>query len=252
MMVEKSTPDHIAVIMDGNRRWARAQGKPAHAGHHQGAGNVEAVAEACHAEGVSWLTLFAFSTENWNRSTAEINALMTVFRHFLSTKQDTLTERNIRLRIIGELGGFDPDIMESLGLLVDRTAGNGGLNLTVALGYGGKADLAQAARRIGERIASGDLDPGAVDEQLIKGHLSTADLPPVDLLIRTGREQRLSNFLLWDTAYAEFAFSETLWPDFGARELKRIIRGYRLRDRRFGGDAPVEAITPNKRLIGQA
>ena len=251
-MTERGTPEHIAIIMDGNRRWAAAQGKPDHAGHHQGTGNVEEIAEAAHGEGVPWLTLFAFSSENWNRSPVEITALTTVFRHFLHTKADALVERNIRLRVIGDSGRFAPDIVEGIDSLLERTAGNDGLNLTVALGYGGKADIASAVRRIAEKVAAGTLEPGAVDEDLIKGHLATAGIPPVDLLVRTGREKRVSNFLLWDIAYSELVFSDTLWPDFSAMELRRIIGEYRGRDRRFGGDPEDEAMAPDKRVIGQA
>ena len=252
MMTERKNPDHIAIIMDGNRRWASAQGEAGHTGHHQGASVVETVAEAVHNEGIPWLTLFAFSSENWNRSTMEINALMTVFRHFLRTRVDALMERNIRLRVIGDLSRFAPDIMESLEVLVGKTKGNTGLNLTVALGYGGQADIADAMRRLGKRVATGELDPDTVDEGLVKEHLATAELPPVDLLIRTGREQRVSNFLLWDMAYAELVFSETLWPDFSVLELQRIINEYRHRDRRFGGDSALEEMAPGKRAAGQA
>ena len=251
-MAERQTPDHIAIIMDGNRRWAEAQGRPGHAGHHQGAGILEGIAEAAYDEGVSWLTLFAFSSENWNRSAAEITALTTVFRHYLMTRVDALMERDVRLRVIGDPTGFAPDIVESLEKQVERTVGNGGLNLTVALGYGGKADIAGAMRRIGRQIADGTLDPDSVDERLVKDNLSTAELPPVDLLVRTGREQRVSNFLLWDMAYAELVFSETLWPDFSVQELRRLIGEYRNRDRRFGGDTPAGGMPAGRRAIGQA
>ena len=251
-MAERQTPDHIAIIMDGNRRWAEAEGRAGHTGHHQGAGILEGIAEAVHDEGVSWLTLFAFSSENWNRSSAEITALMTVFRHYMRTRVDALMERDVRLRVIGDTAGFAPDIVEALDTLVERTAGNSGLNLTVALGYGGKADIAGAMRRIGKQIADGTLDPDSVDEGMVKDHLATAELPPVDLLVRTGREQRVSNFLLWDMAYAELVFSDTLWPDFSVQELRRLIDEYRDRDRRFGGDAPTEGMPAGRRAIGQA
>ena len=251
-MAERKTPNHIAIIMDGNRRWASTQGKPGHVGHHQGAGILEAIAEAIHDEGVPWLTLFAFSSENWNRSTTEINALMTVFRQYLRTRMDDLMERNVRVRTIGDLSGFAPDIMESLDNLVERTSSNDGFNLTVALGYGGRADIAQAMRRIGQRIVAGELAPDSIDERIVKDHLATVALPPVDLLIRTGREQRLSNFMLWDIAYAELVFSETLWPDFSVKELRVLIDEYRNTDRRFGGDSAVGDVAPGKRYIGQA
>lgn len=252
MMAEDRNLNHIAIIMDGNRRWASSRGKPSHTGHHQGASIVEEIAAAIQKEGVPWLTLFAFSSENWSRSTVEITALMTVFRHFLRTKADTLMERNTRLRIIGDMGRFDPDILERLQCLVERTSRNDGLNLTVALGYGGKSDISNAVRRIGESIAAGELDPGSVDEDVVKAHLATAILPPVDLLIRTGCEKRVSNFVLWDLAYAELVFSDTLWPDFNVLELQRHISDYLQRDRRFGGDGPAGGVVPEKGLAGQA
>ena len=255
-MTVRAEPKHIAIIMDGNRRWAAAQGRPDHAGHHQGTGIVEEIAEAAHGEGVLWLTLFAFSSENWNRSSMEIAALTTVFRRFLHAKADALVEKNIRLRVIGDPGGFAPDIAEGIDDLLERTSRNDGLNLTVALGYGGKSDIADAVRAIGKGIEAGTLKPDDVDEQLIKDHLATAGIPPVDLLVRTGREKRVSNFLLWDIAYSELVFTDTLWPDFGAAELQRILSEYRQRDRRFGGDPVVEAMAtamaPDKRIIGQA
>jgi undecaprenyl diphosphate synthase len=249
-MAERKTPDHIAIIMDGNRRWASERGKSGYSGHHQGAGIVEDIAETVHDHGVKWLTLFAFSTENWKRSSVEITAIMTVFRHFLITRIDRLVEKNIHLRVIGDLDRFAPDIIENLNIACDRTASNDGLNLTIALGYGGKADMAQAARQIAQKVASGQVQPDDVDETLMKQHLGTADLPDVDLLIRTGREKRVSNFLLWDMAYAELAFSETLWPDFDTHEMARLIDDYCHRDRRFGGDANSLGLT--KRFSGQS
>ena len=233
------TPEHIAIIMDGNRRWALDRNLPTRYGHDKGALNVENIAEAAHEQGVRWLTLFAFSTENWGRSPLEVRALMTIFRNYLKSKVHSLIDQNIRLQVIGDRSRFPHDINEMIDDAVDTSATNDGLNLTIALGYGGKADLAMATRRIAEKVRDGDLDPNSIDEALIKAHISTAVLPPVDLLIRTGREHRISNFLIWDVAYAELAFSPTYWPDFDAQELARIIDGYAKSDRRFGGDGVV-------------
>ena len=233
------TPEHIAIIMDGNRRWALDRNLPTRHGHDQGALNVESIAEAAHDQGVRWLTLFAFSTENWSRSTLEIRAPMTIFRNYLKTKVQALIDQNIRLRVIGDRGRFPSDINDMIEDAVVTSATNDGLNLTIALGYGGKADLALATRRIAEKVRDGEADPNAIDEAMIKAHISTAELPPVDLLIRTGRERRISNFLIWDVAYAELAFSPTYWPDFDGQELHQIIDSYTKSDRRFGGDGVV-------------
>ncbi|MGC6485789.1 MAG: polyprenyl diphosphate synthase [Candidatus Puniceispirillales bacterium] len=229
-------PEHIAIIMDGNRRWAKERGLAPYHGHEQGALKVEEIAEAAHDNGVKWLTLFAFSTENWRRSPLEIRTLMTIFRHYLKAKVQNLINRNIRLRVVGDRSRFPADINTMIDDAVARSAGNDGLNLTIALGYGGKADIAMASRAIAEKLRAGEIDPVEINEDMIKAHLSTAMLPPVDLLIRSGREHRISNFLIWDLAYAELAFSPTHWPDFSPEELTRIIGEYSQGERRFGGD----------------
>lgn len=248
-MADRSAPDHIAIIMDGNRRWATEKGRPSQFGHQHGSDIVEAVAEAAHNQGANWLTLFAFSTENWKRSSMELTGLMTVLRHYLKNHIPRIIEKNIRLRVAGDLSRFAPDIITLVEDAVVRTRSNTGLNLTIALGYGGHADLARAARAIAEAAAAGQLDPATVDEAMVKQHLTTAELPPVDLLIRTGREQRVSNFLLWDIAYAELAFTPTLWPDFTASELALIIADYTSRSRRFGGGI---AVVPAQKTSGQS
>lgn len=242
------TPDHIAIIMDGNRRWAQERSLPVRQGHEQGSLNVEHIAEAAHERGVKWLTLFAFSTENWRRSPFEIRALMSIFRHYLKTKINRLIEKNIRLRVVGDQSRFPSDIIEMINESIARSATNSGLNLTIALGYGGKADVTMAARRIADQVKSGDLDINQINDDMIKAHLSTAELPPVDLLIRTGREHRISNFLIWDLAYAELAFSPTHWPDFTGEELSEMIDIFADSDRRFGGDANAPQLLQKKAI----
>ncbi len=232
----KQQPEHIAIIMDGNRRWALERGLAPRHGHEQGALKVEEIAEAAWENGVSWLTLFAFSTENWRRSPVEIRALMSIFRQYLKSKTRHLLDRNIKLRVVGDRSRFPADVNEMIDDAVANSSTNDGLNLTVALGYGGKADIAMAMRHIAEKLRSGEITSQQINEEMIKSHLSTAPIPPVDLLIRSGRERRISNFLIWDLAYAELVFSATHWPDFSAEELVRIIAEYAENERRFGGD----------------
>jgi len=234
--------------MDGNRRWARMRSMPAAFGHDSGSSVIEGIARHAYDAGVEWLTLFAFSTENWRRSPLEVRGIMSVLERYLKTKLHTLMQNNIRLRVIGDLAQFPVNITQMLDSAIRETSGNDGLNLTVALGYGGHADIAMAARRLAELARDGEIDPASIDADMLKGHLGTKDLPPVDLLIRTGQEQRVSNFLLWDLAYAEFAFTETLWPDFTPDHLSSILADYARRCRRFGGDdaeetPPVKAMS---------
>ena len=233
----EAIPHHLAIIMDGNRRWASPRGLTASAGHMQGASIVEAITEHAHGLGVKWLTLFAFSTENWNRSDEEINGLMGVLQYFIDKKMQRLIDTNVRLRIIGGLDKFPSAIQQQLIGLVARSAKNTGINVTVALNYGGMADIARATRRLAQAVAKGAIAPEAIDEATIKTHLDTAPLPPVDLLIRTGFEQRISNFILWDLAYAELCFVPVMWPDFTIADLEAAFAEYANRDRRFGSDS---------------
>jgi undecaprenyl diphosphate synthase len=232
----KQGPEHIAIIMDGNRRWALERGLATRHGHEQGALKVEEIAEVAYESGVRWLTLFAFSTENWRRSPVEIRALMSIFRQYLKVKVQHLLSRNIKLRVVGDRSRFPADINAMIDDVVSKSSTNEGLNLTIALGYGGKADIAMATRQIAEKLNSGEITPLEINEDMIKSHLSTAPIPPVDLLIRSGRERRISNFLIWDLAYAELVFSATHWPDFSADEFTQIIAEYAENERRFGGD----------------
>ena len=225
---------HIAVIMDGNRRWAEERHKPSYEGHRQGSAIIEEIALAAQDEGANWLTLFAFSTENWGRSKYELSGIMRVLREYLKDDISLLLKHNIRLRAVGNLEDFPSDIASEINQAIEDTKNNTGLNLTVALGYGGQSDLVEAMRKIAHEVKLGRIAPEAINETLIKNNLTSAELPPIDLLIRTGREKRLSNFMPWELAYAELAFSEVLWPDFTGDALKEIIAEYWQRERRFG------------------
>jgi len=242
---ETSAPQHVAIIMDGNRRWASLRSRSATFGHEKGSSVVEGIARHAYDEGVSWLTLFAFSSENWRRSPVELRGLFGVLERYLKTKIHTLMQHNIKLRIIGDMTGFSAAIIQLLQKAVAETSGNDGLNLTIALGFGGQVDITRAARRLAELARDGVVDPAMIDADMLKSHLDTSELPPVDLLIRTGGEQRVSNFLLWDLAYAELAFTDTLWPDFSPEELSVLLADYAGRSRRFGGDDKIE-IQPAK------
>ena len=227
-------PRHIAIIMDGNGRWAQARGLPRIAGHRRGAEAVRQTVKAAAELGIPYLTLFGFSSENWRRPAGEVHDLMGLLRHFLRGEIADLHKNGVRLRIIGELGRLAPDIVTMIDNAIGLTRDNSRLNLTVALSYGGRAEIVAAARAIAAKASAGVVAVDDVDETLIAGHLFTADLPDPDLLIRTSGEQRISNFLLWQCAYAELVFTKTLWPDFGRAELERAIADYSCRERRYG------------------
>jgi undecaprenyl diphosphate synthase len=228
-------PRHVAIIMDGNGRWAKARGLPRAAGHRQGAEAARKVLRAAGEAGVECLTLYAFSSENWRRPEDEINDLMGLLRFYISRELDALHREGVRLRILGDHKAFQADIAKMVDHAVARTAGNDRMTVAIALNYGARAELVQAARRIAERAAAGEIGPADVDEAMVDASLDTAGLPPLDLLIRTSGEQRLSNFLLWQAAYAELAFVDTLWPDFDGDSLRAVLADYSARDRRFGG-----------------
>jgi undecaprenyl diphosphate synthase len=221
--------------MDGNGRWAKARGLPRAAGHRQGAEAARKVLRAAGEAGVECLTLYAFSSENWRRPQDEINDLMGLLRFYISRELDSLHREGIRLKILGDHKAFQADVAKMVDQAVARTAGNGRMTLAIALNYGARAELVQAARQIAERSASGEIRPGEVDEAMVEAALDTAGLPPLDLLIRTSGEQRLSNFLLWQAAYAELLFVDTLWPDFDGDSLRSALSAYSARERRFGG-----------------
>ena len=228
-------PRHVAIIMDGNGRWAKARGLPRAAGHRQGAEAARKVLRSAGEAGVECLTLYAFSSENWRRPETEISDLMGLLSYYIGAELNTLHKEGIRIRILGDHKAFPADVAKKIDQAVERTAGNARMTLAIALNYGARAELAGAARRLAERVAAGELSPGEVDESTIDAALDTADLPPLDLIIRTSGERRLSNFLLWQAAYAELLFVDTLWPDFDGDAFRAAIADFAGRERRFGG-----------------
>jgi len=228
-------PRHIAIIMDGNGRWAKKRFLPRFAGHKAGVEAVRRVTRAARAMGIEALTLYAFSSENWRRPEAEVSDLMGLLRHFIRADLDELARENVRLRVIGEYRRFAPDLVSMVDDAVARTAGNTGPILAIALNYGAQAELAEAARRLARRAAAGEIAADAIDEAAIEAELDTHGLPPLDLVIRSSGEQRLSNFLLWQAAYAELLFVDTLWPDFDGDTLADAVAAFGQRQRRFGG-----------------
>jgi undecaprenyl diphosphate synthase len=234
VVAPRSLPRHIAIIMDGNGRWAKARGLPRIAGHRRGAEAVRRTLVAAGEIGIPYLTLFGFSSENWKRPNHEVDDLMGLLRHYLRGEIAELQKNGVRLRVIGDRGRLSPDIV---GLIVDAealTRDNRGVNLTVALSYGGRAEIVAAARAIAAKVAAGRLAVADIDQDLVADHLFTAELPDPDLLIRTSGEQRISNFLLWQCAYAELVFTRTLWPDFGRADLEQAIADFGARERRYG------------------
>ena len=221
--------------MDGNGRWAKARHLPRVAGHKAGVEAVRRVTRAARTLGIEALTLYAFSSENWRRPEAEVGDLMGLLRLFIRSDIEEMVRENVRLRIIGDHGRFAPDLVRMVDDAVARTAGNTGPLLVIALNYGSQNELAAVARQLAEEAKAGDLDPAAIDCDLIEARLDTSDLPPLDLLIRTSGEQRLSNFLLWQAAYAELLFVDTLWPDFDAGALAEAVAAFGQRQRRYGG-----------------
>jgi len=228
-------PRHVAIIMDGNGRWAKKRHLPRVAGHRQGVEAVRRVTRAARAMGIEALTLYAFSSENWRRPEDEVSDLMGLLRLFIRTDIDEMVRENVRLRVIGDYRRFSPDLVTLVDDAIGRTASNTGPILVIALNYGAQAEIAAAARRLAEKARDGTLDPATIDEAAIEAELDTSDLPPLDLLIRTSGEIRLSNFLLWQAAYAELLFVETLWPDFDAATFAEAVAVFASRQRRFGG-----------------
>ena len=228
-------PRHVAIIMDGNGRWAQRRGLPRVAGHKAGAEALRKVLQAAAKRGVEVLTIYAFSSENWRRSAEEISDLTGLMRFYLERELATLHKEGVRLRLIGDYSAFGPDLVEQLERAVAHTANNARLTLVVALNYGSRAELAAAARTLAHKALEGTISTDAIDEAAIDGELETRDLPELDLLIRTSGEERLSNFLLWQAAYAELMFVETLWPDFDEAAFGAAIDQFAGRARRFGG-----------------
>ena len=228
-------PVHVAIIMDGNGRWARARGLPRVEGHRRGAEAVRRTVRAAADAGISYLTLFGFSSENWKRPMEEVRDLMGLLRYYLSKEVAELHKNGVRFRVIGDRSLLDPDIVALISDAEHHTANNTGLALVLALSYGGRAELVHAAKSIAADVLRGDLSIDDVDETVVSQHLFTVDIPDPDLLIRTSGERRVSNFLLWQLAYAEFVFMDVLWPDFDATHLDNAVADYRGRERRFGG-----------------
>ena len=228
-------PSHIAIIMDGNGRWAQSRGLPRTAGHRQGVEAVRRTVRATMEIGIPYLTLFSFSSENWARPASEIDDLMRLVRRFVRRDLEDLHKNNVRVRMIGEREGVDPDLLAMIDEGVALTRGNTALNLVIAFNYGSRAEIAKAARRLAERAIEGNIQPGDITPELLSSALDTQGLPDPDLLIRTSGELRLSNFLLWQSAYTEFVFLDACWPDFDRELLLQAIDEYRRRNRRFGG-----------------
>jgi undecaprenyl diphosphate synthase len=228
-------PKHVAIILDGNGRWAKSKGMPRNYGHTVGAKNVETVCRAADEIGIKYLTLYAFSTENWNRPKSEVEALMKLLDSYLKNCIKTAEKNNMRVRVIGDTTRLNPKFQESIRKLEEASASNSGLNLTIAINYGSRDEIVRAVRKVTGEVQNGTLNPNEIDEATIAGHLDTADIPDPDLLIRTSGEQRLSNYLLWQLAYSEFYFTDVPWPDFHKKELELAVEAYNKRDRRFGG-----------------
>ncbi|WP_299350412.1 isoprenyl transferase [uncultured Shimia sp.] len=232
---ETGGPRHVAIIMDGNGRWAQARNRPRLFGHHAGARRVREIVEACPENGVKYLTIFAFSTENWKRTQIEVAGLMSLFRRYIFKEMQEFVRRNVRVRFIGDRVKLDQKLCSLMDEAEELTSHCTGTNLTVALNYGSRDEVARATKRLARDVADGKLRPEDVNEETLPKYLDTRVLPDPDLVIRTSGEARISNFLLWQSAYAEYEFVETLWPDFSAEEFHRLLVSFGSRDRRFGG-----------------
>ncbi len=235
--VQETRPKHVAIIMDGNGRWARGRGLPRLAGHRRGVDTVRNIVEACPDVGVEWLTLFAFSTENWKRPLEEVNGLMRLFRTFMAREAERLLTSDVRLRFIGRRDGLPDDVLAMMADLETRSASKTKFNLNIALNHGGRDEIARAAAQIAAKVAAGEIDPAAVDEAMLEQHLDTHGIPDPCLVIRTSGESRISNFLLWEAAYSEYEFIDTLWPDFTVEQFAAILDCFGGRERRFGAVA---------------
>ena len=231
---KSDTPAHVAIIMDGNGRWAKARGLPRIAGHRKGAETVRRTVEAAIQLGIGTVTLFSFSSENWSRPDSEVADLMSLLRYYLRSEIAELHKQGVQLKVIGDRARLSPDINQLIDNGETTTAGNSALTLILALSYGSRQEIVQTVRRLATRVAEGSLKPEEIDEELVSASLFTAGVPDPDLVIRTSGEQRLSNFLLWQSAYAELVFIDTLWPDFTRRDLEDAIEEYNRRERRYG------------------
>ena len=234
-MEEMKMPQHVAIILDGNGRWAKAKGMPRNYGHVQGAKTVETICEDAYKMGIQYLTVYAFSTENWNRPKDEVDALMKLLRNYMKTCLQTAKKNRMCVRVLGEKSRLDEDIRRRIEELETATKDNDGLHFQIAINYGGRDEIVRAVRKLAQRVESGELSAGEITEELVEESLDTAGIPAPDLLIRTCNEQRISNFLLWQLAYTELYFTPVAWPDFTREELRKAVEAYNHRDRRFGG-----------------
>ena len=227
-------PQHVAIILDGNGRWAKSKGMPRNYGHTMGAKNVEVICKAAHDMGISYLTLYAFSTENWNRPDSEVSALMKLLNSYLKNCIKTAAKNNMRVRVIGDITGLDPAMQKQIAELEEASKHNDGLNFQIALNYGSRDEMLRGMRQMMQDYKEGKITLEEVDEAHFSDYLDTAGIPDPDLMIRTSGEQRLSNYLMWQHAYSEFYFTDTPWPEFNKAELVKAIEAYTSRDRRYG------------------
>ena len=232
---ERKVPQHVAIILDGNGRWAKSKGMPRNYGHVQGAKTVEVICEEAYRMGIQYLTVYAFSTENWDRPADEVDALMGLLRNYMKTCLKTAAKNNMCVRVIGEKSRLDEDIRKRIVELEEATKGNTGLHFQIAINYGGRDEIVRAARKLARQVKEGTLLPEEITQECLGDALDTAGIPEPDLLIRTCGEQRISNFLLWQLAYTEIFVTDCLWPDFDQEELEKAILAYNKRERRFGG-----------------
>lgn len=232
---ELNIPEHVAIIMDGNGRWAKKKLMPRNFGHKAGAKVVEQICEDAHDLGIKYLTVYAFSTENWKRSVEEVSGIMNLLRKYLEDCIERASKNNMRVRIIGDRTALDADIVEKINELEEMTKQYDGLNFTIALNYGGRDDIRRATKKLVADCKAGKISEEEISEDLISSYLDTAGIPDPDLMIRTSGEQRLSNYLIWQLAYSEYYYTDVLWPDFTVEDLKEAIRFYNGRERRFGG-----------------
>ena len=233
-MQDMKIPNHVAIILDGNGRWAKSKGMPRTYGHTTGAKNVEKIAEAAGNMGIRYLTLYAFSTENWNRPPEEVKALMNLLDSYLKNCIQTAKKNNMAVRILGDISRLDERMQEKIRKLEESSADYDGLHLQIAINYGSRDEIVRAIRKLGRDVEAGKIAPDQISEETFSAYLDTAGLPDPDLLIRTSGEERLSNFLLWQLAYAEFYFTDVPWPDFHEEDLRRAVEAYNQRDRRYG------------------
>lgn len=235
MSEERKIPRHVAFILDGNGRWAKAKGMPRNYGHVQGAKAVEQMLFDAGELGIEYVTVYAFSTENWNRPETEVSALMALFKKYLKSEIKTCMKNNVRSRVIGDKTRLPGDVLKVVEELEETTKDNTGLTFNIAINYGSRDEITRAVRKIASKVESGEISASDIDEQMINDNLDTGSIPDPDLLIRTCGEQRLSNYLLWQLAYTEFYFTDICWPDFNKEELEKAIDAYNHRTRRFGG-----------------